>query len=274
MRLILSCLQNVNSVVDKDRLLLTVNTETKEIKWLPLNCANPKDMVGTKGMAYSGDFLVVSIITNSKKDKLLVINVVEERYVLTNCIKSDDIHSINSVFRGRFYVCSTGTNAMNQVVLSPATNNIIRDIKHYLFNSDIHFNSLLNWNRRWYASFYGEGWKEENFENGAIIELSSNNRKIYSNVNQPNSLFFNRNDELCFCESGRGLFHFGQNIVFLGGYPRGVIEDRENNGYWINVSDRLYFLNYDGIVEDEIPFDSKYNIYNIVKAEGFLTKLF
>jgi len=284
MRLILSCIHDVKSVTNKDHLLLLLNTETEKINWLPVEISDFKDIVGTKGIAYSGDFLVVSVITNSKKDKILIINVVDQQCKIANCIRSSDIHSINSVFRGRFYVSSTGTNSMNQVVLSPATNNIIRDVHHYKFDQDIHFNSLINWDRRWYASFFGEGWRDGNFENGAIIELSSNNRKIYSNINQPNSLFFNRNDELCFCESGKGLFHFGQNIVYLGGYPRGVIEDRENNGYWIALSAerenvplmsaRLVFLNYDGLVDNEIVISNTYDIYNIVEAEGFITKLF
>jgi hypothetical protein len=175
-------------------------------------------------------------------------------------------------------VVSAGTNAMNQVVISPSTTNIIRDVNHYSFDGDLHFNCFVNWKNRWYASFYGKGWRDGYFENGAIIELSSNNRKIYSNINQPNSLFFNRNDELCFVESGRSLFHFGRNIVYVGsGYPRGVIEDKYENGYWIACSghseSKLKFFNYGGQFVGDILLPSNYKFYSIVETEGYLSKL-
>lgn len=280
MRLLLSCVDEKGEVVSKDKLILTVNTETENIDWLNLNISESGDLIGTKAIAYSGDYLIVSVVTTRGKDKLLIIDIVTDKHNISNCTKSKEIHSICSVFRGRFYVCSTGTNAMNQISLSPSTTNIIRDVNHYSFDKDIHFNSLINWNRRWYASFYGEGWNDDDFSNGAIIELSANNRKIYSNVNQPNSLFFNRNNELCFCESGRGLFHFGRKIIWTGrGYPRGVIEDKIENGYWIACSgkdktiSRLKFFNYEGNYLNSIDLPYGYNIYDIVEAEGNLSKL-
>jgi hypothetical protein len=280
MQLLLSCVNEKNDITVKDKLIITVNTETKKVDWLNVNISESKDLIGTKAIAYSGDYLVVSVITKSGKDKLLIIDVVTDKHNISNCTKSKEIYSISSVFRGRFYVCSSGTNAMNQISLSPSTTNIIRDVNHYSFGKDIHFNSLINWNRRWYASFYGEGWKQGNFDNGAIVELSSNNRKIYSNINQPNSLFFNRNNELCFCESGRSLFHFGRKIIWTGrGYPRGVIEDKNENGYWIACSSvnktisRLRFFNYDGDCLNSINLPYGYRIYDIVEAQGNLSKL-
>lgn len=280
MRLLLSCVNEKGDVTVKDKLILIINTETKEIDWLNLNISESGDLVGTKAIAYSGDYLIVSVVTTKSKDKLLIIDIVTDKHNISNCSKSKEIHSICSVFRGRFYVCSTGTNAMNQISLSPSTTNIIRDVNHYSFDKDVHFNSLINWNRRWYASFYGEGWEDKYFENGAVIELSANNRKIYSNVNQPNSLFFNRNNELCFCESGRSLFHFGNKIIWTGrGYPRGVIEDKNENGYWIACSSinktisRLKFFNYEGDYLSSIDLPYGYAIYDIVEAEGNLSKL-
>jgi hypothetical protein len=176
---------------------------------------------------------------------------------------------------------------MNNIVLSPSTNNIMRDVKHYSLdgggNDKYHATSLINWNRRWYVSYFGLGWKDEDYSNGAVIELSKNNRIIYSNINQPNSLFFNRNDEMCFCESGKGLFHCGRNIFYVGrGYPRGVIEDRYNNGYWIvttgekdphETTGRLKFFTYEGDYIDDVPLPYGYQIHFIVKAEGYLSKL-
>jgi hypothetical protein len=280
MQLLLSCVNEKNDITVKDKLIITVNTETKKVDWLNVNISESKDLIGTKAIAYSGDYLVVSVITKSGKDKLLIIDVVTDKHNISNCTKSKEIYSISSVFRGRFYVCSSGTNAMNQISLSPSTTNIIRDVNHYSFGKDIHFNSLINWNRRWYASFYGEGWKQGNFDNGAIVELSSNNRKIYSNINQPNSLFFNRNNELCFCESGRSLFHFGRKIIWTGrGYLRGVIEDKNENGYWIACAranktiSRLKFFNYDGDYLNSINLPYGYRIYDIVEAQGNLSKL-
>lgn len=279
MRLLLSCVNENKSIVDKDHLILLVNTETRETKWLELNISESNDLVGSKSVGYSGDYLLSSIETNSKQDKLLVIDVVSKKHHISKFIKSKDVRSIHSVFRGRFYVCSSGTDMMNQIVLSPSTTNVIKDIKHFDFGEDIHFNSLVNWNNRWYASYYGRGWRDGDYENGSIIELSSNMRKIYSNINQPNSLFFNRNDELCFLESGRSLFHFGRNIVWVGrGYPRGVVEDRDENGYWIACTGngtlpRLKFITNEGEYTESIDLEYGYDVYSIVATEGYLSKL-
>jgi hypothetical protein len=286
MRLILSCVHDVNSITNKDHLLLIVNTKTREIEWIPLEVSNPNDVFGSKALCMSGDYLMVSLKTNKKFDKLLVIDVVTKRNHLTNCIKSKNIHGMVSVFRGRVYGISTETDVMSNIVLSPSSNNIIRDVKHYTFdgggNDTYHITSIINWNRRWYVSYFGRNWRKDS-KNGLIIELSKNNRVVYSNIHQPNSLFFNRNDEMCFCESGKGLFHYGRNIIYVGGYPRGVIEDPYENGYWIAMSadrgdvpansTRLIFINGEGVVENEIGIPQTYDIYNIVEAEGYLSKL-
>jgi len=280
MRLLLSCVNKEKDITVKDKLIITLNTKTEIVDWLNINISESGDLVGTKGLAYSGDYLVISVVTKSSKDKLIIIDIVNNKCTISNCTKSKEIYSINSVFRGRFYVCSAGTNSMNQISISPATNNVIRDVNHYSFNKNIHFNSLINWDRRWYASFYGEGWEQGIFDNGAIIELSSNNRKIYSNIYKPNSLFFNRNNELCFCESDKGLFHFGRKIIWTGRqYPRGVIEDKKENGYWIACSgkdktiSKLKFFNYDGEYLNSINLPHGYHIYSIVESEGCLSKL-
>ena len=287
MQLILSCIHNVNSIADKNNLILLVDTKSGRIEWIPLDIKKTNYIIGSKALCMSGDYLMVSLKTNNKFDDLIVIDVVTKKHTLTSCRKSKDIHDMVSVFRGRVYCISTGTDSMNNIVLSPATNNIMRDVNHYSFdgagNDNYHINSLINWNRRWYASFYGEGWKDNNFSNGAIIELSKNDRIVYSNIDQPNSLFFNRKDEMCFCESGRGLFHHGRMITHVGGYPRGVIEDHYENGYWIALSAerkdipsipvRLIFVNYQGIVCNEIVIPQTYDIYNIIEAKGYLSKL-
>lgn len=287
MRLILSCVHDVNSVANKDHLLFLIDTNTKHVEWLSLNIRETSNIIGSKALCMSGDYLLVSLKTNNKFDDLVVINVVTKKHTLTSCRKSKDIHGMVSVFRGRVYCISTGTDSMNNIVLSPATNNIIRDVNHYSFdgagNDNYHINSLINWNRRWYVSSFGKGWKNNNFSNGAIIELSKNNRIVYSNIDQPNSLFFNRKDEMCFCESGRGLFHHGRMITYVGGYPRGVIEDPYENGYWIALSAerkdipsipvRLVFVDYKGIVNNEIVLPYSYDIYDMVEAKGYISKL-
>lgn len=283
MRLILSCSHDDNSVMDKNELLLLVDTEKKETKWIPLNIPDTNDIFGAKGMCMSGDYLMVGLKNKDKTDRLAVIDVVTEKNQLSNCIKAKDINGLVSVFRGRVYCISTGTDSMNNIVLSPSTNNIIRDVFHYKMDGGgddaFHINSLVNWNRRWYVSMYGKGWRDGDFSNGAIIELSKNNRIVYSNIHKPNSLFFNRNDEMCFCESDRRLFHCGNNIYFVGrGYPKGVIEDRDNNGYWIGSTGngtmpRLKFFNYDGEYFDSIDLPYNCRVNHIVKSEGYLSKL-
>lgn len=288
MRLILSLYPfGDDSVADKNKLLLLIDTQDERIKYIDLNIETLNDIICLKGMCHSGQYLMISAKTNTKTDRLIIIDVVSGKISSSLMIKSKDVHDMFSVYRGRVYGVSTGTDSINNLVISPATNNLIKDTFHYKFDGfdsgDLHLNSLCNWNRRWYVSYFGNGWKDNNFENGAIVELTKNNRKVYSNVNQPNSIFFNRNDELCFCESGNGLFHFGRSIVHVGGYPRGVIEDEIKNGYWIAVSSlrtspdnitRLYFINYDGAIEQRIDL-SKYarEIYSIVEAKGCLDML-
>ena len=288
MRLILSlCPSNTGQAIDKNKLLLIIDTQDERIKYIDLEIADTKDIVCLKGLCHSGQYLMISAKTNSSTDRLIIIDVVSGKMSTSLMINSKDIHDMFSVYRGRIYGVSTGTDSINNLVISPATNNLIKDTFHYKFDgtgsNDLHVNSLCNWNRRWYVSFFGHGWKNGNFENGAIVELTKNNRKVYSNVNQPNSLFFNRNDELCFCESGEGLFHYGRSIVYIGGYPRGVIEDEVKNGYWIasstlrsshNNKTHLYFMNYDGIIEQEIDLsDYSREIYSIVEAKGCLDML-
>ena len=281
MRLLLSCVHKGNSVVDKDHLILVVNTETKETKWLNPTVSESNDIMGAKSLCMSGDYLIVSLKTEKKVDKLLIIDVVTKRNNFTNCTKSKDINGMVSVFRGRVYCISTETGAMTNLVLSPSTKNVIRDVNHYVFDGGdaYYYNSIINWNRRWYVTCFGKGWKDDDFSNGAIIELSKNNRMVYSNLDQPNSLFFNRNDEMCFCESGRGLFHSGRNIIWTGrGYPKGAIEDPYENGYWIatcgdKTIPRLKFFNYEGVYSDSVDLPYGYNIHDIIETKGYLSKL-
>lgn len=282
MRLILSCINRGKQITEKDKLLLMVNTKTEETNWIPLKIQETNEIIGSKGLCMSGDYLMVSLMTNKKSDKLVIIDVVTEKHNLTNCIKSKDICGMISVFRGRVYALATGIDAMTNIVLSPSTNNIIRDVNHYSIdgagNDNYHLSSIVNWNRRWYVTSWGLGWRDDD-SNGSIIELSKNNRIVYSNLKHPNNIFFNRNDEMCFLESGKGLFHFGRNIIYTGsGYPEGVIEDRDENGYWIactghDVTPRLKFFNYDGEYTNSIDLPYGYNFKNIIESEGYLSKL-
>jgi len=283
MKLVLSLYPTYGCVADKNKLLLIVDTQKERIEFIDLNIADTNDIMCLKGMCYSGQYLMMGAKTNTNTDRLVVIDVVTGKMSSSLLIKSKDIHTMISVYRGRVYCASTGTNSINSLVLSPSTNNLIKDTFHYKFESDLHINSICNWNRRWYVSYFGEGWRDNNFENGAIVELTKNNRKVYSNIKQPNSVFFNRNDEMCFCESIRGLFHFGRSIAHVGGYVRGVIEDQVRNGYWIASSALrdvlaketvLYFLNYDGIIEQKIDLHTyTHEVYDIVEAKGCLDML-
>lgn len=283
MRLLLCCSQDDYSVMAKDQILLIVDTDSKTFEWVALNIPDTNDIISANSMCMSGDYLMISLKNNFRNDRFIVIDVVTKRNQLTNCIKSKNVHGMVSVFRGRIYCISTGTDTMNNIVLSPSTNNIMRDVKHYALDNGgddyFHATSLVNWDRRWFTCMYGLGWKDEDFSNGCIIELSKNNRTVYSNINQPNSLFFNRNNEMCFLESGRSLFHCGRNIFPIGwGYPKAVIEDRDNNGYWISVSGdkqipRLKFFGYNGEYLESINLPHGFIVNDIIKSEGYLSKL-
>ena len=87
MRLILSCINDVNSVTNKDHLVLLVNTETREIEWMPLNISEFSGIVGSKSLCMSGDYLMVSLKTKGKVDRILVVDVVTEKNKITTCLK-------------------------------------------------------------------------------------------------------------------------------------------------------------------------------------------
>jgi hypothetical protein len=122
-------------------------------------------------------------------------------------------------------------------------------------------------------------WKLDLATSGeeVVMELSTQ-RAIYSSVNKPNSIFFNANHRLCFCEAGAGYIHLGDIISYVGGYPQGIVEDINEGGYWVAVhllpETVLVFVQYDGKTTDKIIPLEDLRVFKIIEAKGtWLNKL-
>ena len=116
-----------------------------------------------------------------------------------------------------------------------------------------------------------------NGDTGGIVELNDN-RYVYSAINKPNDLLFNKDNRLCFLESDENLLHCGDSIYYIHGgikcHLKGLIEDLDLGGYWIgqnyNYADRsdLVFVNYNGEILKRVPVKGKIN--QILEARGNL----
>ena len=73
MQLILSCVHDVNSVTNKNNLILLVDTKSGCIEWIPLDIREADYIIGSKALCMSGDYLMVSLKTKNKFDDFIVI---------------------------------------------------------------------------------------------------------------------------------------------------------------------------------------------------------
>lgn len=229
---------------------------------------------GITGMDYSGDWLCAnffSVEDDSICSYLYLINLISGKTFLHDLKFVHYAHDIVSVYPGQTYINCIRTDTMVGVLFSPVTGHLVREDIHFTLPEGGYgkfgFNSMHNYKNKWYAALMMDGQSY----NGSIMELS-NQRAIYSNLNKPNSVIFNCNHRICFCEGGAGKVHIGDMISHVGGYPQGIIEDPNMGGYWVAVHQQpgtsLKFIKYNGsILKESIPLENL-NVFRIIESKG------
>jgi hypothetical protein len=226
-------------------------------------------------MDYSGDWLCANLFNvdeSAVSSYLYLTNLNTGKTALFNLKFAHYAHDIVSVYPGQVYVNCIATDTMVGILFSPNTGQLIREDIHFTLPGGgfgcFAFNSMCSYRSKWYASLMMDG-KEK--YNGTIIEMS-NQRAIYSNCNKPNSIFFNANHRLCWCEGGAGAVHLGDMIIYVNGYPQGIIEDRDAGGYWVTThlcpGTSIIFIRYDGSVSaDQIELGDL-RVFKMIEAKG------
>ena len=251
--------------IDKNKLLVTIDTETKKYKFHKLNIIQ-KDYLGCFGLCYSGDNLIFSIYRNSLCEDIVMHKLFSSNYFIYQCNISKGVNSIVSVFPGKIYMNSFGSNTINYINFNSETIKIKNEDIYFKINWNLNINSLYSYRSRWYASLIDKN------NIGVVAELN-NDRFVYSYIKNPISVFFNENHRMCFLEKDSGLFHCGDDIWYVGRCPTSVIEDIYSGGYWIasKVNDiyGLSFFDYHGNDQKFIPFNEENClISNMLEARG------
>ena len=236
---------------------------------------------GITGLDYSGDWLCSNLFNvdgDSVFSYLYLTHLTSGKTWLHALSLAHYAHDLVSVYPGQVYTNCISTDTMVGVLFSPVTGNLIREDVHFTLPNGgyggLGFNSMCNYRSKWYASLM---MSADQKYNGVVMELSTQ-RAIYSSVNKPNSIFFNSNHRLCFCEAGAGYIHLGDIISYVGGYPQGIVEDINEGGYWVAVhllpETVLVFVQYDGKVTDKIIPLEDLRVFKILEAKGtWLNKL-
>lgn len=278
MRLLLSLFDDPIALSTEKTLrkssLLLVDTSLGSVRFI-ITPVLESPHAGITGLDYSGDWLCANLFNvdgDSVVSYLYLTHLITGRTALHELRFAHYAHDLVSVYPGQIYTNCVATDSMVGVSFSPSTGQIIREDIHFTLPEGGYgrfgFNSLCNYQNKWYASLLMDTYDKFN---GSVIELS-NQRAVYSNANKPNSVFFNRNHRLCFCEAGEGTVHLGDVISYVSGYPQGIVEDCNEGGYWVAVhllpETALVFVQYNGKITDKIIPLSNYKIFKILEAKG------
>lgn len=249
-------------------LLLKYDTKLKQGKFFKISGHYlNNNFLQTSGIIFSGDCLCVGIQNNNNKnDSILIYNIYSNDFKIFECNCIKNIGNIISVYPGKLYVDSQDTNSISCIDFDSVNFSFFSDDFHYIFNDKNNYKikSLCSYKSNWFIVL--QKYKR-------IYDLT-NNRIVFSDVDNANNLFFNSNHRLCFIETGRNLFHFGDDIIKVKNNPTCAIEDRELGGYWIVCNTTLYFYNYDGLLKEKLDLSSyglKFN--NVIEAQGNFIKL-
>ena len=241
--------------------LLKYDTDTKRSKGVLINNEEINKAIQSSGLIYSGNYLCVGIQYEKRNDQIFLFDIYNDKFVSFNCENSKNIGSIISIYPGKLYLDSQDTNSIVCVDFDSVNLSYLYDSIHYILNEEINFKirSLYNYKNTWFVASH---------ERKKIIDLT-NDRSVFSDIYEPNCIFFNSNHRLCFLETGKDLFHCGDDIFKVGFNPTAAIEDRKEGGYWIACNSSLYFIDYDGEIgdiHDLSEYGSQFN--NIIEAEG------
>jgi hypothetical protein len=278
MRLLLSLfddpvsLTNEKSTRSSSLLLIDTSSSKKRFITTPV-LESPH--AGITGLDYSGDWLCANLFNvdgDSIYSYLYLTHMGHGKTALHELKFVHYAHDLVSVYPGQVYINCISSDTMVGALFSPATGHLIREDIHFTLPGGGYggfgFSSMCNYRSKWYASLMLDGNEKPN---GVVMEMSTQ-RAIYSNVKNPNSVFFNSNHRLCFCEAGAGAVHLGDVISHVGGYPQGIVEDVNEGGYWIAVhllpETALVFVQYNGKVTDKIISLDNLRVFRIIEVKG------
>lgn len=252
----------------KDQNLLLVDTVKGKTKFIPIL---EKDVLFSKGITYSGSDLIISFRKKGeKKDFICVFNTITKKKTIFHCTNCENINSLVSIIPGKLFADSTDTSSIECLDYDPVNHAYFEDDVHYKIGKEscpTRLTALYNYRYMWYICC---GAKKR------IYDLS-NERVVFSNIEEPNNVFFNNQNRMCFLESGKSLFHCGDDVYHIDSdnFIRGIIEDPYDGGYWIGFVEKagpdsgLIFIDYDGNLDNVIPLPKGIeSIYNIVAARG------
>jgi hypothetical protein len=249
----------------KSKLLFTlVDTDTKKTNNLDISYDR---IVGAYGMVYSGDHFCAVLTNESGNTFILAVHMGTGKKTLLRLNITKFGKDIVSVFPGQFYLASEGTDSLNNISVSPVSFRLIRESVHFnlakTMEGKLGFNSLSNHKNRWYATTHN-----------AVLELS-NYRVIYSDVNDPKSLFFNSYSRLCFIEGESGVLHLGNEVVYMGYSVYSIIEDVSRRGYWVAAGNgllKLIFVDYAGNISNNTISIGLYPVFGMVESRDWVNE--
>jgi hypothetical protein len=240
--------------------LLQFNTDTGEANQLYYD---EEEFDYTSGIVYSGNWLCFGIHHEKKPDQIYIGHAFEKDIFNTfDCVNSNAIGNIISIFPGKLYLDSNLSNSICCIDFDTVNLSYFSDAIHYTLNEKINYQirSLYAYNTTWFVA--------SNYYN-QIIDLT-NDRIVFSDIYDPRCIFFNSNHRMCFIEAEKGLFHCGNEIIYVGGTPTAAIEDRLLGGYWIATNGNLIFFDYNGdslITHDLSEWVIEVN--NMIEVEGY-----
>jgi hypothetical protein len=242
----------------KNRIVSLIDTNTGKNLFLEIfDDLNDNELYNGGGIAYSGDWLCIGVNSIYENNSyLLLFNFITGTTVLLNLPLSYNISDIISIYPGQLYLCSRGTQSLNNVSFSPITGDFWGDQIHYKHPPN--FFSVCTHQMRWYGT-----------TSDSVIELT-NNRVVYSGLNNPNNLFFNSSGRICFLEENK--FYRGDDIFYYDSELTSIFEDIVYAGYWVYFKNFGFkFINYSGEIYEEVPFLYS-QVSTIVGVRGYLNE--
>lgn len=205
-----------------DNKLVVIDTIARNLKVI----LKFTSRISFRGITKYKDLIIIARYNSSNNGSdLIFIDTVKNKRTIKKCINTKDIRDIVCVSKNKLYTVSRDTDTINCITFDPDIFDILSDIPHFEFPEDSFLNSLINYKTRWYGSKRSE-----------VIEIT-NNRQIYSGLMLPDSMLFDSQGDLCFCEFNR--FHYGNKVIQTDGFYKGLIEDVARKGYWIGNSPNM-----------------------------------
>lgn len=248
----------------KKNLLLMVDTETEKIKPIEVPIKNKHNVLESSGIAYSGEWLAVGLVSRNGASNILISNLYSKETMVFECVTVKNVRTIVSVYPGRLY-CNTD-NGMSGINFDPINLSSFEDNMHFVLEDYSDVSSICTYKNKWFVAL----------PNKKRIYDLTNDRILFSGMENPSSIVFNSNDRMCFLDSDSkyGRIVCGDDVFYVSGIPSGLVEDLNSGGYWtvVNVASAknyLTFVDYSGTTRRKIDisgYGTKFN--DIMEVRG------